>query len=258
MDWFKTFEEACEGEQVDDIFTLTKTIMETAEYTIVDEKNKYNKPFDNKLLSIWIVYNKPRFIKEVSNHPEAQEYMLEIIYETVKYFFDNVNIEKYDEPAILISYIKAIISSAVKRYVKYHRRRTGIVHDEFTQSGKYKGYTYESMLDYLDDINFENDIDLSYSNEMITQFDEVKDMIKDDELAVRLLNSFLKHNGRTRLYEIDKYLDIPVEERTDEMKKRIADAYNKISYATSKVFNKPKEDDKKPDYIHFSDEGEAE
>ena len=264
-DTFEVFRECGQSVNNEDILSLTREIMSTAGYKRVDGKNIYEKPLDSCLVAKWVWLCRKIFSSIVSNSSYVKPFISDIISTTVTDFFNNVNLDIIgDNPKILYTYLQTIIVWRKRRYVKYAKRREGIVVVKERKSSKRRtkptakdtaGYSYDKMTEGIDSVDPYADGMYDSIDSQISNVNFVRDMLKGDDFALTFLDGIMSKYGKIDLRRANNYIYIPKEQQTEEMKKRIADAYNKIANATAYVFGINKLSRKTSKSVAFNGEG---
>ena len=228
---FEVFRECGQSVNNENILSLTKEIMEKSGYKRVGGKNIYEKPLDNCLVAKWVYLCKDALYPRMSNISEYRNvYLSDIIYLVVKDFFDGVDASMLYNERVLYSYLRTLVHWRVRRCNIYERRRRGIVkpHKNTNRRKRSPCYTFINKLVPIDELEPYLSDEGEEEESCISPIDEVRDLLKDDDFTVKFFDGMLRSKFTTNLKKANDYISIPKEEQTEEMKQRIADAYNRI------------------------------
>lgn len=240
---FEVFRECGQSVNNENILSLTHEIMEKSGYKRIGGKNTYEKPLDNCLVAKWVYLCKDLF-SFVDRKKYAKTFISDIISSTVKDFFDNVDLDVVQNESMLFGYIHKLIKWRTNRYTLYELRRRGKVKQRAYKRDKDEGkarYKFDSFEDAIAPIEqldkhieeMDNPLDGAFN-----PFDGVVEMLDGDTFAIGLFDGILRSNFEVNLKKVNDYIYVPKEQQTEEMKKKIADAYNRIRYASCYVLGR--------------------
>ena len=243
---FEVFKECGQSVNNENILSLTHEIMEKSGYKRVGGKNIYEKPLDNCLVAKWVYLCRDIIACHIigcSKYTEA--YLSDVISFVVKDFFENADACMLSDERVLYSYLKTLICWRARKCNIYERRRLGTVHlyrkskEDRTQYYKFtnKLVSIDGLDPYLSDEGDEEENCLSI-------IDEVRDLLKDDNFTLMFFDGILRSKFTVNLKKSNDYVCIPKESQNDEMKQKVADAFNRIrdtsSYVLGRKFSKKK------------------
>ena len=246
-DNFEVFKECGQSVNNENILSLTQEIMEKSGYKRVGGKNIYEKTLDNCLVAKWvylcrdIIYHKKSGLSEYTT-----TYLSDIIYMVVKDFFENVDAGTLCNEKVFRSYLATLVRWRIRRCRIYEHRRRGVVKShKKTKERKYGGcYTFTNKLVPIDDLELYLSDSESEEGGGISPIEEVRSLLKDDNFALMFFDGILRSKFTANLKKSNDYVYIPKESQNDEMKQKVADAFNRIrdtsSYVLGRKFSKKK------------------
>lgn len=194
---------------------------------------EYTEPFDNVLTAKWLMYFKNLFILKLGKHPELSEYHVQIINDTFLMFMKRLQLSKafYDKGIMTYVY-----DTLYHRITQVLFERGSCARLEAFKNGEKRKFRYCSVLNTVSTsydalLEQDNNFDVvDYDDELDIEcvlFD-LKEKLKYNPYGIRLLNAMLGAGRRVKLSAIDNYVELSDDEKTEETKKYLLDAWNTI------------------------------
>ena len=191
----------------------------------VRERTMYERGFDSVLTAKWLMFYKPLFCGKLAPHPEFGDGAIDIINSTFLITMNCLQLDKVVDDDIVNRYVNMALIGRIRNFLieKGSIRRLS----EYQQGEKLNMRLNKSVLNQsvsLDDshLNEENDAYSDIPSDLVM---ELYWKLSDNPFGVRLLETMLYANQKVHLSCINKYMHLEEDEKNEETKRHIAEAY---------------------------------
>ena len=209
----------------------------------IRQRVKYNKKFDDVLIAKWLMFYKDLFISKLLKVTNLQEYQVDIINRTLQSVFYCLDIDKLVDDNIVNKYVNMSIDCRIKEYLYIVGSEKRLEKTNKTKKANMRLNTsINHLAKHLDadlfEINREqqdNDIFSNYEDIIV----DLQEKLQYNKFGKRLIDAMIASNKKVQLYDICSYMSLKEEEKTQENKQLILDAYNIIYHYVCQYLGKP-------------------
>ena len=192
------------------------------------ERTVYSKKFDSALVALWILHYKKFFISRLRYNKNLSEYYVDIINKT---FFGVMRYFNKEKALFDDSINKYVSLSLLSRLRDFSNRDSSKFYTEGYEKGKKYNFVQKyAILNQSIPIESVNEDRLCMFDDR--QFDDLEidlsNLVYSNPFGKRVLNFLLVSDKKVNLKDVDKSLSMLPDECTEENKKLILDAFNKI------------------------------
>lgn len=192
------------------------------------ERTVYSKKFDSVLVALWLLHYKKFFCGRLNHIKSLYEYRVDIINKTFFVVMGSLNKDKVLFDDTINKYVTLSFVSRIKEFSKMNSSK---FYTECYEKGKKYDFVQKyAVLNQSVPIESVNENNLSVFDD--SQIDDIEldlsNLVSDNPFGDRVLNFLLTSEKKVNLKNIDLSLSMLPEECTEENKKLILDAYNKI------------------------------
>lgn len=196
------------------------------------ERTVYDRPFDSILTAKWLMHYKKLFNNKLGTHPEFGDRRIDIVNRTFLMVMNCLKIEMVVDDDIVNKYTNLALAGRIqneliemgsqKRFEEYKSGKKLNM-----RLGK---YILNSALS-LDEMAEVTEIDSILGFDEIHEHGdlfELYDELRGNPYGWRLLDALVNSNRKVKMNEIDKYMYLSEDEKTDETKRLLMDALYKV------------------------------
>ena len=192
------------------------------------ERTVYSKKFDSVLVALWLLHYKKFFISRLSRKKGLSEHYVDIINKTFFVVMGCLNKDKVMFDNTINKYVSL---SLVSRLREFSKRDSSKFYTEGYEKGKKYDFVQKyAVLNQAVPIESVNENNLCVFDD--SQIDDIaldlSNLVSDNPLGERVIDFLLVSDKKVNLKNVDLSLSMLPEECTEENKRLILDAYNKI------------------------------
>lgn len=194
----------------------------------VRERTIYSKRFDSVLVALWLLHYKRFFISRLKRRKCLSEHYVDIINKTFFVVMGCLNKDKVMFDNTLNKYVAIALMSRIKDYSRQEGSKTCT--DSYEKGKKCNFVQKYAVLNQavpIESVN-ESNLQMFDDGQIEDVAIELSRLVSDNPFGERVLNFLLVSDKKISLKNIDKSLSMSELECTDENKRLILDAYNKI------------------------------
>ncbi len=224
-------------EPYDSIMKLTFDIADSGGYKrkyvkfkngCIRERTVYSKRFNSVLVALWLLHYKNFFIGKLKRRKDLSEHYVDIINKTFFVVMGCLNKDKVRFDNAINKYVALALLSRITDFSKQEMSK--VYTDPYEKGKKYDFVQKYAVLNQAVPIESVNEsslhmFDIGLVEEVAL---ELSQLVSDNPFGERVLDFLLTSDKKIRLKNIDKSLSMQRHECTEENRKLILDAYNKI------------------------------
>jgi hypothetical protein len=192
------------------------------------ERTVYSKKFDSTLVALWMLYYKKFFISHLSGRKNLSEYYIDIIDKTFFVVMGCLNKEKATSDNAINKYVSLSLISRLRDFSKWYSSKfyTGAYRkgEKYVFIQKYAVLNQSVPVDDINEYNFCTFDDCQIDSIVA----DLSNVVSNNPFGERVLNFLLISDGKVKLKNVDVSLSMSPDECTEENKKLILDAFNRI------------------------------